>query len=109
VIRFSCPDGGLSAVAGGWSATRKLWQESRWVLVNALTVQMDFARKTTSRRKPGKWNGFVRIKVLLRCSDVRGVNMNDLPSIWLPLENESAPTNRTAIDQMEGDQHHIFR
>jgi hypothetical protein len=35
--------------------------------------------------------------------------MNDLPSFRLPAENKSAPTHRAAIDQMESDQHHIFR
>jgi hypothetical protein len=25
-----------------WSATRKLWQKSRWVLVNAVTGEVDF-------------------------------------------------------------------
>jgi hypothetical protein len=32
------------------SATRKLWQKSRWVLVNAVTMQVDFKVPVTRRR-----------------------------------------------------------
>jgi hypothetical protein len=32
----------LTLISGGLSATRKLWQKSQWVLVNAVIVQVQF-------------------------------------------------------------------
>jgi serine/threonine protein kinase len=38
---YRARDTRLNPITPGWSATRKLWQKSRWVLVNAVTSEVD--------------------------------------------------------------------
>jgi hypothetical protein len=55
----------LTLISGGLSATRKLWQKSQWVLVNAVTGQVDSTSPAIQRNiqerllgveSPWPWN-----------------------------------------------------